>query len=113
MTFVGSTPFFPPGFVGRAFVESLSVTQARDYVRGLLDAGAEVVSFCGHAASAEYLGVPLSRVEAPIPDQTQVWIGIRPTRRPAPGEELSPQQTPEAFVGWRMVVTPATRKESV
>ena len=99
--YVGSTPFAPAGWSGQIEVEAFSLDEAKALVEAARAEGDEVVSYCGHPASARFFGVDVNRASAPAPTpgETQEWIGVRPIRRPNPGEELSPEKTPEAFVG--------------
>jgi hypothetical protein len=60
-------------------------------------------SYCGHPGTARFLGVQMNRAESRF-ESGQVWVGLRPLRRPAPGEELDPASDPSAFEGWVMEV---------
>jgi hypothetical protein len=98
---VGSSPFFPPVPEGEritAVVEGVSI----DYVRRAIRGAREVVSFCGHQETAEFLDVRYSRDSAPrehfMPGV--VWVGIRTVERLMPGEEM--EVDPSEFVGWKM-----------
>jgi hypothetical protein len=98
---VGSAPFFPPLKDGEriiAVVEGVSIRR----VKLIIGRAEEIISFCGHRATAEFLKVAYCREAATaqyfVPGV--VWVGIRPIERPMPGEEL-PIDIGE-FVGWKM-----------
>jgi len=98
--YVGSTPFVPAGWEGTIRISHVPVGHIVRLLNVARQDGRRIISFCGHPASADYLVVPCNRGEADLkPGQT--WVGIRPTRRPKPGEELVP---PRDFIGWMMEV---------
>ncbi|MBN1882516.1 MAG: hypothetical protein JW885_10120 [Deltaproteobacteria bacterium] len=98
---VGSAPFFPPLEAGERLTVVIEGIRLREVVKAIETAD-EVVSFCGHEDSAHYLGVELNREAAPREYFRHgiVWVGIRPVKRPMPGEEVDVFS--ERFVGWRM-----------
>jgi hypothetical protein len=102
--FVGSAPFFPPleeGDTITAVVEGISIEE----VKRLIAESDEVRSYCGHEDTAEFLGVAYNRKSAPrrFFKPGCVWVGIRPVKRPAPGEELEVDNNHLGeFVGWKM-----------
>lgn len=101
--YVGSTPFVPAGWSGTIRVEHIPLEEVGSILADAAERGDEIISFVGHPGTARYLGVPMSRAEASLAPG-QRWVGIRPTRRPKPGEELDPALDPSAFVGWVMEV---------
>lgn len=99
MNYIISTPFIPPGFEGKVEVKTISLTLVRE-----MASHKDVISYCGHQASADWLGVPMFRGELKASD-LQVGtelIGVRPLRRPNPGEEL--EFTPENFQGFILTI---------
>jgi hypothetical protein len=99
VVYVGSTPFVPPGWSGTIEVDSITVGDVLDQIRG----AEQVVSYCGHETTAQYLGVDFNRksVESFLPGQ--VWVGIRPVwRLLEPGTDWDPGKTPGSFTGWRL-----------
>jgi len=98
---VGSAPFFPPLEAGEKLTVVVEGILLREDVKAIETAD-EVISFCGHEDSAHYLGVELNREAAPREYFRSgiVWVGIRPVKRPMPGEEVDVFS--ERFVGWRM-----------
>jgi hypothetical protein len=98
---VGSAPFFPPLSEGEritAVVEGVSIND----VRRAINEAREVISFCGHPETADFLGVQYNRGSAPLEYFAPgvVWVGIRPIDRPMPGEERKVDIS--GFVGWKM-----------
>lgn len=107
--FIGSTPFVPAGFSGTVQIRHCSVEEIRKMIA---DTVSTVQSYCGHEGSARFLNVPMNRGQVPAPEagDTQHWVGIRPTRRPQPGEELDPTKDSD-FVGWEMLIEPSSVEE--
>ena len=93
--FVVSTAVVPPGFKGGLLVLLLPPEEVKELVREAMLEQVEhgtvrVISACGHEATAQFLGVEVSRREISGSNLTyrDRLVGVRPLRRPTPGEEL-------------------------
>jgi len=108
--FVMSTAFVPPNFEGGMRVWVKTPDEIRQIVaQAQADSTQKVVSFCGHSSTAQWLGVEACRGEldgAGLSCHDRL-AGIRPLRRPAPGEELA--VNPENYQGF--IMSPLTPGE--
>jgi len=89
--FVMSTPIIPPHFRGIVASRTVSPESITVSIGTWIASGVEVVSFCGHSQTAEFLGVEMNRGELSGRDLKpgDQLVGIRPLRRPQPGEEIT------------------------
>lgn len=99
--FVMSTAFIPPNFEGGMRVWVTTPEKIREIV-AQADTTQKIMSFCGHPSTAQWLGVETCRGELDGQDLSchDRLVGIRPLRRPTPGEEL--EVNPENYQGFIM-----------
>jgi hypothetical protein len=103
-TYFGSTPFVPPGFDGLIRVMRCPIETVRKIASSAIGEG-RAVSYIGHPETANFLGLPVSRDQVDLQEfQGSLWFGLRPIRRPNPGEEIKIVE--ENFLGWMMEVQP-------
>jgi len=105
--YVGSTVFAPPEWSGRIIVRALSPAEVRQRIDEARRAGVVIRSYVGHEPTARFLGLPMSREQAPppLPGHYQRWVGLRPVRRAGGGRELDPAVEPQAFSGAAWTIT--------
>ena len=112
MNYIMSTPVIPPNFVGTISAHFSGPGAIVNAIKTWRSYDRPIKSFCGHQATAAFLGVEMHRGELSGADLQigDVLVGIRPLRRPTPGEEL--EIIPANFQGFILEIVESTHDQA-